>query len=72
MTTIQELKQRHTERIRLCKSCRAEVIWFATKTGGRMPVNAETVVATDTKLNLKFHISHFATCPNAAKHRRWR
>jgi hypothetical protein len=40
-----------------CRSCRAEVYWVLTAAGRRMPVNPDGV-------------SHFATCPNAAKHRK--
>lgn len=67
---IQELKDRHQRRIATCRSCGADIIWFATKKGGRMPVDAGTVVASDKVLNLKYHRSHFATCPNANKHRK--
>lgn len=60
----------HEQRLYKCRSCRAPIIWFKTKAGGDMPVDAATVRIGDTELDLKRHISHFASCPNAAKHRR--
>lgn len=55
-----------------CSSCEALIVWFRTAKGKRMPVNAETTRPTDAEhqLDLKRHISHFATCPNAKEHRR--
>jgi len=43
-----------------------------TKTGKRIPVNANTVKGTDGMYydSKKGHISHFATCPNADTWRR--
>lgn len=43
------------------------VVWFRTKTGKRMPVDAKTCRPTDAEhqLDLKRHTSHFATCPQA-------
>lgn len=41
-----------------CRSCGAAVIWIVTEAGKRMPVDAST------------RESHFATCPNAAEHRK--
>jgi hypothetical protein len=35
-----------------------------------MPVDADTVEPEDDDLDLERHISHFATCPRAAHHRR--
>lgn len=40
-----------------CRSCRANVRWIITEAGNRMPVDLDGT-------------SHFATCPNAAKHRK--
>jgi hypothetical protein len=40
-----------------CASCRAEIAWTITKKGNRAPLNRDG-------------ISHFATCPAAADHRR--
>jgi hypothetical protein len=41
-----------------CRSCGAAVVWIVTPAGKRMPVDVST------------HVSHFATCPNAAQHRK--
>jgi hypothetical protein len=42
-----------------CRSCRAEIAWSITPAGRRMPLDRDGV-------------SHFATCPYAAEHRRKR
>lgn len=60
----------HERRIRRCASCNAQIIWFTTDAGKKMPVDAGTVEIGDYKLDLKRHTSHFATCPKAAQHRR--
>jgi hypothetical protein len=60
----------HAQRVAQCSSCKAPIVWFKTAKGNNMPVNAETVSPTDTVLELPRHISHFATCPNSAKHRK--
>jgi hypothetical protein len=57
-----------------CRSCQALVVWFKTAAGKNMPVDASSTKPTDAahQLDLTRHISHFATCPNAAEHRRGR
>jgi|GEM_PF-1422513 hypothetical protein len=57
-----------------CRSCGALIVWFRTKAGKRMPVDAATTQPTDAvhQLDLSRHVSHFTTCPNAAEHRRTR
>lgn len=40
-----------------CRSCRAQIFWIRTTAGKAMPVDPDGT-------------SHFATCPNAAKHRK--
>jgi hypothetical protein len=65
-----ELEEAHERRITRCSTCRARIIWFGTRLGKRMPVDADTVEAADTELDLERHISHFATCKDAAQHRR--
>lgn len=40
-----------------CRSCGARVFWIKTVAGKNMPVDPDGT-------------SHFATCPNAAKHRK--
>ena len=60
----------HERRIKRCSSCNAKIIWFKTEAGNWMPVDADTVEAEDEELDLSRHISHFATCKNAAQHRK--
>jgi hypothetical protein len=60
----------HERRITRCNSCRKQIIWFKTEAGKNMPVDADTVEAGDDELDLERHISHFATCPNADRHRK--
>lgn len=60
----------HERRIKRCRSCNAQVIWFKTPAGKSMPVDAGTVEAGEYELDLKRHTSHFATCPKADQHRR--
>jgi hypothetical protein len=65
-TTTEE----HERRITRCRSCRAKIIWFKTEGGRNMPVDADTVEPDDDEWDPPRHISHFATCPNADKHRK--
>ncbi|MGH9549010.1 MAG: hypothetical protein ACRD3W_06535 [Terriglobales bacterium] len=53
-----------------CRSCDERIIWMKTSTGKNMPVDAETVEVGDEEFDPKRHTSHFATCPDAAEHRR--
>jgi hypothetical protein len=62
--------ERHERRITRCRSCRAQIIWFDTPSGNRMPVDADTVSPDDDELDLTRHQSHFASCPQADQHRR--
>lgn len=57
-----------------CRSCQKLIVWFRTKAGKRMPVDAETTQPKDREdqLDLQRHVSHFSTCPNADEHRRAR
>lgn len=57
-----------------CRSCGADVVWFRTKAGNRMPVDESSTWHTDAKhqLDLNRHVSHFATCSNASQHRKAR
>jgi hypothetical protein len=57
-----------------CASCSASIVWFRTAAGKRMPVDESSTQPTDAEhqLDLKRHVSHFATCPNANQHRRSR
>jgi hypothetical protein len=55
-----------------CRSCGAKIVWFNTPAGKKMPVDEATTLPTDAahQIDLKRHVSHFATCPNANQHRR--
>lgn len=54
-----------------CRSCGAEIVWLKTDAGKNMPVDAETVVDEGaTIFDPDQMTSHFATCPDAAKHRK--
>ena len=66
----EDTTEAHERRIKRCSSCNAKIIWFKTEAGRWMPVDADTVEAEDDELDLPRHISHFATCPNSAGHRR--
>ncbi len=53
-----------------CRSCEAPVVWFKTDAGKNIPINAQTVLPEDTRLELPRHVSHFATCPDAGEFRK--
>ena len=57
-----------------CTSCEARIVWFKTLAGKKMPVDEASTLPTDRadQLDLKRHKSHFATCPDANKHRKAR
>jgi hypothetical protein len=59
----------HEARIKRCKSCNAKIIWMLTKNLKHIPIDADTVEAGDTQLDLSKHKSHFATCRYADSHR---
>lgn len=65
-----ETNEKHERRITRCRSCNAKIIWFKTPAGKNMPVDADTVEPDDEELELSRHVSHFASCPDAAKHRK--
>lgn len=65
-----------------CSSCGAEIEWRITKNGRSIPINTQQesiigniVLVENDKCDVVSpgkgtHITHFATCPNAKKHRR--
>lgn len=53
----------------LCRSCGAEIAWVKTEKGKSMPVDIDSWDGNRIFTPGK-HISHFASCPNAAKHRK--
>lgn len=65
-----------------CRSCNAEIVYGLTLGGSKMPFDAKPVVGgkwvkVDGELfgydgaeGIVGYVSHFATCPNAASHRK--
>lgn len=56
-----------------CRSCSADIVWMWTKNSKKMPVNADSIGPEDdhlTEFDPKRHMSHFATCEHANKHRK--
>ena len=70
MSTEQELAIAHATRITVCKSCQAKIIYLETAAGKKMPVDAATVYPADVMFDRAKHMTHFATCTAADKHRR--
>lgn len=70
---MSEIRRQHPHATR-CSSCGASIVWFRSASGKRMPVDEASTLPTDAEhqLDLKRHISHFATCPDAAKFRKAR
>lgn len=62
----EQIREKHPLEVP-CRSCGLPVVWFRTSSGKRMPVDAKTTRPTDAahQLDLKRHVSHFATCPQA-------
>lgn len=65
----------------LCRTCHEPIEWARTETGARIPLNLtaspdaanivlEAGVARVVAAGAGTHIAHFATCPQAADHRR--
>ena len=57
-------------RCRSCRSCSAPIIWLKTKNFKKIPVDYDSVEGMEMMFEPGKHVSHFATCPNASKHRR--
>lgn len=63
-----------------CRSCGAPILWIVMVSGKRMPLDAkpEKRIVMDGDEPVQrgavedCYTSHFATCPDAAKHRRER
>jgi hypothetical protein len=67
-----------------CRSCDAPIVWALTEKGARMPLDAEPTPAGSLVLvdgiarrpqigeDVPYlqYVSHFATCPNADRHRK--
>lgn len=71
VTANEQIRRLHPLHVR-CSSCDARIVWFKTATGKNMPVDEASTEPTDAahQLDLSRHQSHFASCPNADKHRR--
>lgn len=69
--TNEQIRRRHPLATS-CSSCGASIVWFRTLAGKKMPVDESSTLPTDGahQLDLKRHVSHFATCVNADQHRR--
>lgn len=59
-----------------CDTCRAPVYWIVTDAGKRMPASVNVALdptcIAPTPSTAGVGVSHFADCPDAAKHRRSR
>jgi len=53
-----------------CRSCGQAIKFLRTQKGPLMPVDLESVGDSVSEFDKDIHKSHFATCPNAAKHRK--
>ncbi len=60
----------HERRITRCRTCRARIIWFKTEAGRNIPIDADTAEPEDDEYDPPRHVSHFATCPDSAQHRK--
>lgn len=62
----------------ICRSCGASIIWAITKNGKRIPLDAKPEVRmvleehedTPVARSVEAFTAHFASCPNAAQHRK--
>jgi hypothetical protein len=52
-----------------CTSCRADIVYLQTTNRKNMPVDASSFTPGDIEFDSKKHVSHFATCPRADRHR---
>jgi hypothetical protein len=69
----------------VCRTCHAEIVWAWTRNGSRIPLDVDPVpggnLTVDTSSGgpvvtyvdadpaVVRHVSHYATCPDAAEHR---
>jgi hypothetical protein len=60
-------------KIARCKSCQARIVWAVTVAGKRIPLDEGAEVAgTIGDVVTVRAVPHFATCPQAAQHRKRR
>ena len=62
--------EEHERRITRCRSCGAMIIFLPTAKGKPMPVDAHSVEPDDDAYDAERHESHFASCPQANRHRK--
>ena len=64
-----------------CKTCGAPILWAVTASGAKMPLDEQERNVLEVALDpdthelqitrqVRGHESHFATCPDAAEHRK--
>lgn len=53
-----------------CASCKAPIYWIEMRGGKKMPVDYPGESRVWFGCVVKVYTSHFATCPNADKHRK--
>lgn len=58
------------DRIQECQTCKAKILFMLTKNNKFIPINYKEEFLNDSEFNIYKHITHFATCPNAAQHRK--
>lgn len=63
------MSQPEHEYVKRCRACDAPIVFLRTKAGKLMPVDAGAVLHDDYQFDHKRHVSHFATCPEAATFR---
>lgn len=67
----------------LCKSCDVAITWVTTKSGARMPIDLAMAPGGNIEIRddgvalvvrgepgVKRYVSHYTTCPDAAKYRK--
>jgi hypothetical protein len=52
--------------------CGTEIVFLPTQSGKTMPINADSVREIDRMYIHGRHVPHFATCPDAKRHRKKR
>lgn len=57
-------------RLARCRSCGVLIVFLQSSKGSSVPVNADTVRADQFSFTPPDHVTHFATCPDAAAWRR--
>jgi hypothetical protein len=63
-------KQVDPAKVSKCRSCQAPIVWMQTRSGKKMPVDAEGLTDADEVFSKAKHSSHWDTCPNAEQHRK--